>query len=343
MLAHLQIFAGILLASLDFSRMQGFSIWTNLRFSDEAERYLIRETKDHQLTILPPGGDVLQVGTIDQRLRESDIAFGQPNPGDLQASSRLRWVHISSAGFTRYDTPELRAGFSERQVILTNSSAVFSEPCAQHALGWLLAEARQFYPAFRTQLTDRAWRQNEIRSRCHLLGEQTILIVGFGSIGHRLAELLRPFGAAVFGYRRNPAPDQFAEVIGPERLNAVLAASDHVVNVLPESSHSLHFFDATRFQSMKTGSCYYAIGRGTTTDQPALVGALSSGHLAAVYLDVTDPEPLPPDHELWGLPNCYITPHSSGGHENEPLRLVKHFVENLRRFEAGKPLVDRVF
>lgn len=343
MLAHLQIFAGILLASLDFSRMQGFSIWTNLRFSDEAERYLIRETKDHQLTIVPPGGDVLQVGTIDQRLRESDIAFGQPNPGDLQASSRLRWVHISSAGFTRYDTPELRAGFSERQVILTNSSAVFSEPCAQHALGWLLAEARQFYPAFRTQLTDRAWRQNEIRSRCHLLGEQTILIAGFGSIGHRLAELLRPFGAAVFGYRRNPAPDQFAEVIGPERLNAVLAASDHVVNVLPESSHSLHFFDATRFQSMKTGSCYYAIGRGTTTDQPALVGALSSGHLAAAYLDVTDPEPLPPDHELWGLPNCYITPHSSGGHENEPLRLVKHFVENLRRFEAGKPLVDRVF
>ena len=120
-------------------------------------------------------------------------------------------------------------------------------------------------------------------------------------------------------------------------------AADHVVNVLPESPHSVHFFDAARFQSMKTRSCYYAIGRGTTTDQPALVDALSSGHLAAAYLDVTNPEPLPPDHELWGLPNCYITPHSSGGHENEPLRLVKHFVQNLRRFEAGNPLVDRVF
>jgi phosphoglycerate dehydrogenase-like enzyme len=323
--------------------MQGFSIWTNLRFSNEAEGYLIRKTKGHQLTIVPPGEDVLQVGTTDPGLRESDIAFGQPNPEDLQNSPRLRWVHISSAGYARYDMPELRVAFSKRQVILTNSSGVFSEPCAQHALGWLLAESRQFYPAFRIQLTDRAWRQNELRSKSHLLGEQTILIVGFGSIGHRLAELLRAFGATVFGYRRNPAPDQFAEVIGPDRLDALLAAADHVVNVLPDSPHSVHFFDATRFQSMKTGSCYYAIGRGTTTDQLALARALSSGHLAAAYLDVTDPEPLPADHGLWSLPNCYITPHTSGGHENEPLRLVKHFVENLRRFEAGKVLVDRVF
>ena len=323
--------------------MQGFSIWTNLRLTDQAKTYLVQETKNHQLIISPPGEDVLQQGITDPRLRESDIAFGQPNPDDLPNSSRLRWVHISSAGYTRYDSTELRSAFSKRQIILTNSSTVFSEPCAQHALGWLLTDARQFYPAFRTQLTDRAWRQNEIRNRCHLLGEQTILIVGFGSIGHRLAELLRPFGATVFGYRRNPTPDQFAEVIGPDRLDTVLAAADHVVNVLPESPHSVHFFDATRFQSMKIRSCYYAIGRGTTTDQPALVGALSSGHLAAAYLDVTNPEPLPPDHELWGLPNCYITPHSSGGHENEPLRLVEHFVENLRRFEAGNPLVDQVF
>jgi phosphoglycerate dehydrogenase-like enzyme len=93
---------------------------------------------------------------------------------------------------------------------------------------------------------------------------------------------------------------------------------------------------------MKTGSCYYAIGRGTTTDQHALISALSARHLAAAYLDVTDPEPLPPEHELWNFPNCYITPHTSGGHENEPLRLVKHFVENLRRFETGTALVDRV-
>ena len=323
--------------------MQGFSIWTNLRLTDEVEAYLLKETQGHRLIIVNPGDDVLQVGGSDPRLRESDIAFGQPNPADLQVSSRLRWAHISSAGYTRYDTPALRAAFSQLQAILTNSSAVFSEPCAQHTLGWLLADCRQFYPAFRSQLTDRAWPQNELRDRCHLLGDQTILIVGFGSIGRRLAELLQPFGASVFGYRRNPAPDQFAKVVGPDQLDTVLAQADHVVNILPASPNTEHFFDAARFERMKTGSRYYSIGRGTTTDQAGLVHSLSAGHLAAAYLDVTEPEPLPPDHELWSLPNCYITPHSGGGHENEPFRLVKHFVENLRRFEAGRPLVGRVF
>jgi phosphoglycerate dehydrogenase-like enzyme len=323
--------------------MHGFSIWTNLRFSDQAEACLVRETQNHRLIIATPGEDVLQEGISDPRLTGSDIAFGQPSPRDLETSSQLRWVHLSSAGYTRYDTPALRAAFGKRQAALTNSSEVFSEPCAQHTLGWLLAEARQFYPAFRTQLTSRAWRQNELRSRSHLLGEKIILIVGFGSIGRRLAELLQPFSATVLGYRRNPAPDQIAEVVGPDRLDAVLAQADHVVNVLPASPDTVHFFDDARFNGMKTGGCYYAIGRGTTTDQAALVHALSSGHLAAAYLDVTEPEPLPPDHELWSLPNCYITPHSSGGHENEPLRLVKHFVENLRRFEAGTPLLGRVF
>jgi phosphoglycerate dehydrogenase-like enzyme len=338
-----RISTGILPGSLDPNEMQGLSIWTNLQFTDQAAEYLIEGTKNHQLIIVPPGDDVLQVGVADPRLKESDIAFGQPNPEDLVYSSRLRWAHISSAGYTRYDTPNIRAAFAKRQVPLTNSSGVFSEPCAQHALGWLLAEARQFYPAFQTQLTDRAWRQNEVRSRCRLLGDQTIVIVGFGSIGRRLAELLKPFSARVFGYRRNPVPDQFAEVIGPDRLDTILGEADHVVNTLPAGPESDGFFDAARFACIKSGACYYAIGRGTTTDQHALQRALSSGHLAAAYLDVMDPEPLPPDHELWRLPNCYITPHSSGGHVNESFRLTKHFVENLRRFETGTPLRDRVF
>src|SRR5260221_294545 len=85
--------------------MEGFSIWTNLRLCDQAEAYLIRETKGHRLTIVPPGEDVLQVGTIDHRLRDSDIAFGQPNPEDLQNSSRLRWTHISSEVVSCFGDP----------------------------------------------------------------------------------------------------------------------------------------------------------------------------------------------------------------------------------------------
>jgi len=111
---------------------------------------------------------------------------------------------------------------------------------------------------------------------------------------------------------------------------------------LPENSNSIHFFDKDKFSRCKTRACYYSLGRGSTTDQNALIDALKSGHIRAAYLDVTDPEPLPPDHPLWFAPNCYITPHTSGGHYNEALRLTNHFVANLRRFEKGEPLVDQI-
>jgi phosphoglycerate dehydrogenase-like enzyme len=112
---------------------------------------------------------------------------------------------------------------------------------------------------------------------------------------------------------------------------------------LPESASTRHFFDSERFGQFKPGARYYNIGRGPTTDQEALRTALTSGHLAAAYLDVTDPEPLPPDHPLWSLPNCYITPHTGGGHVTEPIRTVQHFIDNLRLYERGEPLVDRVW
>jgi phosphoglycerate dehydrogenase-like enzyme len=93
---------------------------------------------------------------------------------------------------------------------------------------------------------------------------------------------------------------------------------------------------------MKEGAVFYNIGRGTTVDQEALVGALNGGRLAAAWLDVTDPEPLPPTHPLWTAPNCHITPHTAGGHNDEFHRLVGHFLGNLDRYVRGETLKDRV-
>jgi phosphoglycerate dehydrogenase-like enzyme len=121
-----------------------------------------------------------------------------------------------------------------------------------------------------------------------------------------------------------------------------LGAADHVLNILPAALATDGFFGAARLQAMKPGAIFYNIGRGTTVDQPALIAALTSGHLGAAYLDVTTPEPLPPDHPLWMAPNCFITPHSAGGHDDESVRLVRHFLENLGRFTSGQPLIDRV-
>ena len=93
---------------------------------------------------------------------------------------------------------------------------------------------------------------------------------------------------------------------------------------------------------MKPGAVFYNIGRGTTVDQAALVTTLNSGRLAAAWLDVTDPEPLPPGHPLLSAPNCHLTPHIAGGHRNEAESLVRHFLDNFQRFVAGTPLQDRV-
>jgi phosphoglycerate dehydrogenase-like enzyme len=93
---------------------------------------------------------------------------------------------------------------------------------------------------------------------------------------------------------------------------------------------------------MRPGARFYNIGRGTTVDQAALMAALRSGHLGGAYLDVMEPEPLPPDHPLWTAPNCHITPHIGGGHREQDDNLARHFLANLARIERGEPLVDRI-
>jgi phosphoglycerate dehydrogenase-like enzyme len=111
---------------------------------------------------------------------------------------------------------------------------------------------------------------------------------------------------------------------------------------LPANEQTKNFLDARRLASLKRGVIVYNIGRGSTLDQDAVRNELFAGRVAAAYLDVTSPEPLPHDHPLWTTPNCFITPHSGGGHSNEKERQVNHFLNNLRRFERREELVNRV-
>jgi phosphoglycerate dehydrogenase-like enzyme len=317
-------------------------IWTNVRLAEPELELLRSETNKHELIVADAGSNVLAENTGDPQLASATIVFGQPSAEDVLRSKNLRWLHVSSAGYTRYDRKDLFDHFSANRIACTNSSSVFSEPCAEHALAVLLAHGRQLYPSYLDQLKNREWQQNERRAASSLLSEQTILIVGFGAIGQRLAEFLKPFGSTVFAFRRRPQSNPGVTVLGLDELETTLPVADHVMNFLPENSETTRFFDKEKFSHFKPGACYYSLGRGTTTDQAALIDALKSGHIRAAYLDVTDPEPLLPDHPLWSAPNCYITPHSSGGHYNESLRLTKHFLANLRRFENSEPLIDRI-
>jgi phosphoglycerate dehydrogenase-like enzyme len=270
------------------------------------------------------------------------IAFGQPDVETVMKSTNLRWVQLDSAGYERYDRDDLRDLLRQRDLIITNSSKVYAQPCAEHLLAMIFALARQLPGAMAAQSTDHSWPMATLRAESRLLQGQRALLLGYGTIGRTVAELLRPLRMELCGYRRRPDGREEIPMVGGEGLLTELAKADHVINILPANPSTRGFCDRALFAGMKRGAIFYNIGRGMTVDQEALRLQLESGHLAAAALDVTDPEPLPSDHPLWTAPNCLITPHTAGGHGREKEVLLDHFLGNLRRYLKGEPLNDRI-
>jgi phosphoglycerate dehydrogenase-like enzyme len=301
-------------------------------------------TKGHQL-VFPqkPIASVLSQPAHDPQFATADIAFGQPDPQAVAEAVKLKWIHVSSSGITRYDNPKFRALMAERKIAVTNSAGVYNEACAAHVLSFMLAQARNLPLALNTRTATGTTVWRGLRGSSGMLRGQTVLILGFGAIGRRLVELLRPFHMNIIAYRRKARGDEGVPVITQEQLARTLASeADNIVNILPDNAESHHFFDAARFSTLKPGAVFYNIGRGATVDQDALLEALRSGRLKAAWLDVTEPEPLPDNHPLRAEPNCFITPHVAGGQVDETKTLVRLFLKNFDSYVRGEPLCDRV-
>ena len=319
------------------------TIWCNSQFSGPALTLLQQGLESHRLIFASQlSASNLAPGTPDPAMAEADIAFGQPDPGSALQAPKLKWIQLTTAGYTRYDTEKFRTGAKQRQTKLTNSSQVYAQPCAEHALAFMLAEARQL-PQCLVAQSGRGWDSAHHRAHSRLIAGQEVLLLGYGAIGRRLAELLAPFGMRVRALRRKQGTESSGpEVISLEELPEALRSADHVVNILPDNPETRAFLSTARFEQMKPGAIVYNIGRCTTVDQDALLAALQSGEVRAAYLDVTAPEPLPADHPLWTAPHCYITPHTAGGFDTEDEALVRHFLANLTRFQKGQELHDQV-
>lgn len=319
------------------------TIWANTKLAEAAARRLEEGLRGHRLVFSPwSNSSVLVGGRSDPGLAEAEIAFGQPAVDDCFRYENLRWIELSSAGYTRYDREDLKEALRARGTIVTNASSVFADSCAQHVLAMMLSLGRQLPQSLRDQLADRSWHYAERRYHSRRLTGQTVLMLGYGAIGRRLAELLAPFGMKLLALRRQARSESAVRVVAAENISSALGEADHVVNILPENDATRDFVNARRLACCKRGAHFYNIGRGTTVDQRALAEALSSGRLAAAYLDVTVPEPLPPDDPLWAAPNCFITPHTAGGRHDQDDALAEHFLANFAAFERGEPLVDRV-
>jgi phosphoglycerate dehydrogenase-like enzyme len=320
------------------------TIFVNQKFPDETANTLLANSLARHEVVYSKSITTsnLAASGHDSAIDQADVAFGQPDPVAVIAAPKLKWVQLTSAGYDRYDREDLRAAMKARGGMVTNSSSVYEEPCAEHLVAMMLSLARQLPAGLANQCGEKGWPSAEIRRASHLLLGQTVVLLSFGAIARRVVELLAPYRMNLIAVRRKPSGKETIRTILENELDAVLPLADHVLNILPGGAATKGYISAKRLDLMKNGCYFYNIGRGGTVDQAALLAALQSGHLAGAYLDVTDPEPLPVSHALWSAPNCYITPHTAGGHHDEFERLVRHFVENVARYEKGERLRDVV-
>ncbi|MGC4108635.1 MAG: D-2-hydroxyacid dehydrogenase [Thermomicrobiales bacterium] len=273
---------------------------------------------------------------------EADMAIGwRISEEALASAERLRWFHVGAAGVEHILCVP---GFTDRGLILTNSSGISAPNMAEHAIALMLTFARKLPGLFRSQ-SERHWQDWYAGRDTFELGGQTVVIAGLGAIGQGIARRAKGLDMRVIGLRRSasgPLPDGVDELIALSDLDTALAQADHVINVLPFTPDTTHIFNDDRLAAMKPGSYFYNLGRGTTVDQDALIAALKSGHIAGAGLDVTDPEPLGEESELWGMDNVFITAHTSGNSPMVRPRLIDLCVEQVRRYRDGEDLLNVV-
>jgi phosphoglycerate dehydrogenase-like enzyme len=207
---------------------------------------------------------------------------------------------------------------------LCNARGSRDIPVAEWVIGALLGAV---YRQFRSARL-RTWDYAAPRE----LHGMTVLILGHGSIGRAVAERLAPFGARVIGVASRARDG----VYGVDELPALLPAADALVVLAPLSAATRGMVDAGVLARLRDGALVVNAGRGAVVDTDALVAELSTGRLTAV-LDVTDPEPLPPDHPLWELALA-ITPHNAGDSRAADERAVAMAIDQLARFARGEEL-----
>lgn len=241
-------------------------------------------------------------------------------------TGRLRVIQTLSAGV------DWLVGRVPEHVTVCNARGIYDSPLSEWVVGAILAMQRGHIRA-RDLQAKAAW---EFFEPDELEGRR-VVILGMGSIGTAIAERLRPFGVDIVGVGRT-ARDSVRALAD---LDAILPTADILVAMLPLTSDTRGLLDARRLALLRDGALFVNAGRGRTVDTAALTKELASGRLQAA-LDVVDPEPLPPDHPLWALPNVLLTPHMAGDSPSTTIRCFQLAGDQIRQFAKGEPLINEV-
>jgi len=273
--------------------------------------------------------------------KDADAVLGFCSAELLAAGPGIRWIQVYWAGVERCVTvPALL----ERKILLTNMQRVAAPVMAEHVLAMMLAFARGLNIYIPERMAARWTPGLPPPTRLLTLEGKTVLVVGLGGIGTEVARRASALGMRVIATRasgREGPP--FVSYVGlPDELHKLAGEADFIVNTTPLTPATTGVFDAALFAAAKAGAFFFNVGRGKSVVQADLVAALRSGRIAGAGLDVTDPEPLPPESPLWQMPNVIITPHVSAESDIDSDVRFTILRENLRRYVAGEKMLSVV-
>jgi phosphoglycerate dehydrogenase-like enzyme len=269
-----------------------------------------------------PAGVRFWVPPFGSTVRAADLL---PKLIDLQV------VQLLSAGADSW------VGHVPAGVLLCDAAGVHDAAVAEWVLGAVIGSLRQF-PAFARAQQRRDWSPAPFTPTAELTGKR-VLIVGAGSIGRAVERRLAPFEVSLTRVARTARPEQ--DVHGVAELPGLLPRAEVVILLVPLTEQTRGLVDRSFLAALPDGALLVNAARGPVVDTAALLTEVASGRISAA-LDVTDPEPLPAEHPLWALPNVFITPHVGSAVVGVLPRGYRLVGEQLRRFAAGEPLVNRV-
>ena len=292
--------------------------------------------------------DIVNVGQCDvaDALLEADYFCGHAKvPVDWERivqNRRLQWIQSSAAGMDWCLVPAV----IDSDIALTTASGVLADQVAEHTLALILSWMRSV-PICLSEQNNRTAPdfRKFLRHPTRDLTAATVGIVGFGGVGRRIAEVLAPFQTTILATDLFPSdrPSYVDELWEAHRLDNLLQLSDVVILSLPLNAQTRGLFNSERFRHMKPDSLFVNIARGDIVVTDDLVLALTDGKIAGAVLDVTAPEPLPPDHPLWDFfPHVMITPHIAGQSRRRFDDVIDIFLANVYRQQSGQPMINHL-
>lgn len=289
-------------------------------------------------------GPVPQLSAADQQrwedlLARAEVAFDfdWQDPAALpQRAPKLQWVQATSAGIGAFMR---RTGLDRSGIIATTAGGVHAVPLAEFALTGALFVVKGL-PYLQRQQREHRFERYTTRQ----LAGMRVTVVGVGGMGPNVVRTFDAIGARVTAVGRVGGRyelPQGVELSDVDRLDEVLPTTDVLVLCTALTPETENLISADRIAMLPTQAAVVNISRGQVVDEDALIDALRAGRLGGAALDVFREEPLPADSPLWDLENVLISPHSASTVESENATLTALFIENLARYRAGEPLLNR--